>query len=54
MITLTGWLLALLALLILLPVLVLFAQVVLACLPARPVPLAAGPAAGGSAGAGAQ
>lgn len=43
MITLTGWLLALLALLILLPVLVLFAQVVLACLPARPVPLAAGP-----------
>lgn len=42
MITVLSWLLCALLLLILLPVLVLCAQVLLACLPARPVPVAQG------------
>jgi cellulose synthase/poly-beta-1,6-N-acetylglucosamine synthase-like glycosyltransferase len=42
MITVVSWLLCALLLLILLPVLVLCAQVLLACLPARPVPVAQG------------
>ena len=42
MITVVSWLLCTLLLLILLPVLVLSAQVLLACLPARPVPVAQG------------
>ena len=42
MITVVSWLLYALLLLILLPVLVLCAQVLLACLPARPVPVAQG------------
>jgi glycosyltransferase involved in cell wall biosynthesis len=42
MITLLNWLLSALLVLICLPVLVLFVQVLLACLPARPLPLAQG------------
>ncbi|HDS1733079.1 glycosyltransferase [Pseudomonas sp. BP8] len=43
MMTLLSWLLGTLALLTLLPVLVLFVQVLLACLPARALPVAKGP-----------
>lgn len=43
MITLMGWLFSAVLLIIVLPVCVLFAQVVLACLPARPRPVAQGP-----------
>lgn len=50
---LLAWLLAALALLMLLPVLVLLAQVLLACLPMRSPPLAPGAWPLGGAGAGA-
>ncbi|TLP65273.1 MULTISPECIES: glycosyltransferase family 2 protein [Pseudomonas] len=43
MIDLLAWLFAALALLVLYPVLVLLLQVLLACLPSRPTPVAAGP-----------
>lgn len=43
MTTLVAWLLGALALLVLLPVLVLFVQVLLACLPMRPLPASQGP-----------